>query len=271
MKKHKGTGTGARDVIDAITRGLRRGEKEYGIKVNQILCCIAWRPDWAREVVELARDYKDNYPCAVVGVDIAAGEDHFDQEKLPHLYEPHYEAFQIAQEYDLNITIHAGEVGDSQFVRKAVNEYGARRIGHGYKIACEPDVMEEMRRKNIHFEVCPTSSNETGGWAYDGDGRDNSDNSGECGGKEWKKHPAIDMIRYGLNVGINSDDPAVFDTSLTWQYRIGVGKMGMSKDAIITCLQNSISSAFVEEDVKVWMRNRVDIFLEEHDECMNET
>ena len=79
MKKHKGTGTGARDVIDAITRGLRRGEKEYGIKVNQILCCIAWRPDWAREVVELARDYKDNYPCAVVGVDIAAGEDHFDQ------------------------------------------------------------------------------------------------------------------------------------------------------------------------------------------------
>ena len=53
MKKHKSTG--ARDVIDAITRGLRRGEKEYGIKVNQILCCIAWRPDWAREVVELAR------------------------------------------------------------------------------------------------------------------------------------------------------------------------------------------------------------------------
>ena len=47
-----------------------------------------------------------------------------------------------------------------------------------------------------------------------------------------------------------------------------VGKMGMSLDAIITCLQNSISSTFVEEDVKVWMRNRVDIFLEEHDECM---
>ena len=82
--------------------------------------------------------------------------------------------------------------------------------------------MEEMRRNNIHFEVCPTSSNETGGWAYDCSV--DSDNSGECG-KEWKKHPAIDMIRYGLNVGINSDDPpAVFDTSLTWQYRIGWGR-----------------------------------------------
>lgn len=188
-------------------------------------------------------------------------------------------------------------MGDSRFVRKAVNEYGARRIGHGYRIAREPDVMEEMRRKNIHFEVCPTSSNETGGWAYDdssGDDCDDTDNhvdedsdnsnaneningngssdnnnnndTSKTRGKDWKKHPAIDMIRYGLNVGINSDDPAVFDTSITWQYRIGVGKMGMSKDTIINCLHNSISSAFVEEDVKVWMRERVDVFLEENDD-----
>ena len=82
------------------------------------------------------------------------------------MYDPHFEAFQRAQELGLNITIHAGEVGDSAFVCKAVNEYGATRIGHGYRIARDLDVMEKMRLKNIHFEACPTSSVETGGWNY---------------------------------------------------------------------------------------------------------
>ena len=48
-------------------------------KVNQILCCITWRPDWADEVIELANKRRNNYPCAVVAVDIAAGEEHFDK------------------------------------------------------------------------------------------------------------------------------------------------------------------------------------------------
>jgi adenosine deaminase len=110
------------------------------------------------------------------------------------LHDPHYEAFQRAKELSLNVTIHAGEVGDASFVRKAVEEYGATRIGHGYQIANELHTMEEMKLKNIHFETCPTSSEETGGWTYSR--------------KEWKKHPAVDMLRHGLNVGFNSDDPA---------------------------------------------------------------
>ena len=48
-------------------------------KVNQILCCIAWRPDWAFEVIDLADERRNSSPCAVVGVDIAAGEEHFDK------------------------------------------------------------------------------------------------------------------------------------------------------------------------------------------------
>lgn len=238
-------------VVDAVTKGLRRGEKDFGIIVNQILCCIAWRPDWADDVVQLAHDRRNDSPCAIVGVDIAAGEEHFDKDGFPHLHEPHFEAFQRAKELGLNITIHAGEVGGSDFVCRAVNEYGATRIGHGYQIAQDPDVMEEMRRKNIHFEVCPTSSDETGGWMYD-----------ERDGRDWKKHPAIQMMRYGLNVGLNSDDPAVFDTSLTWQYRIAVGKMGLTKKCILRSLEYSIHSAFLDQEGKAMLRTRIKDYLE---------
>ncbi len=54
--------------------------------MNQILCCIAWRPDWADDVIDLANDMKNNFPCAVVGVDIAAGEEHFDKVGLNYDY-----------------------------------------------------------------------------------------------------------------------------------------------------------------------------------------
>ena len=48
-------------------------------KVNQIMCCIAWRPDWADDVIRIAHDRRNDTPCAIVGVDIAAGEEHFDK------------------------------------------------------------------------------------------------------------------------------------------------------------------------------------------------
>ena len=64
-----------RPVIAAVTRGLRAGCEACGVTVNQILCCITWRPDWAEEVVDLASELKDSPGiCKVVGVDIAAGE-----------------------------------------------------------------------------------------------------------------------------------------------------------------------------------------------------
>jgi adenosine deaminase len=237
-------------IIDAVTKGVRRGENEYGVRVNQILCCIAWRPDWAKDIIEMAHERRNNTPSAVVGVDIAPGEEHFDKEESPHLHDLHFQAFQRARELRLNITINAGEVGDAAFVRKAVNEYGATRIGHGYHIVKDLECLEEMRRKNIHFELFPTSSVETGGWIHGKERRD------------WKTHPAISMLRYGLNLGFNSDDPAVFDTSLTWQYRIAVGKMGLTKRCILKTLQCSINSAFIDDEEKAILRSHVAEYLD---------
>ncbi len=54
--------------------------------MNQILCCIAWRPEWAKEVIELAHDRRNDFPCAIVGVDIAAGEDHFNEVSARHVF-----------------------------------------------------------------------------------------------------------------------------------------------------------------------------------------
>mmetsp|Transcript_28858 Transcript_28858/g.44362 ORF Transcript_28858/g.44362 Transcript_28858/m.44362 type:complete len:474 (+) Transcript_28858:180-1601(+) len=246
--KHK---VDADPVVTAITSGLRKGEEDYGIKVNQILSCINWRPDWANDVVRIAHERRHDTPCAIVAVDIAAGEEHFNKEEFPHLHDPHYRAMKKAKGLNLNVTMHAGEVASSSNIRFAVEEYGASRIGHGYHVVNDPSLMAEMKKHQVHFEVCPTSSVETGGWVLDTKQQDT---------KNWKEHPSVLMMQNGMNVGFNSDDPAVFDTSLTWQLRIALGKMGLVKDRILQSTRNSIDSAFITNDEKQTLHEVVSMF-----------
>lgn len=91
-------------VVDVVTKGLRRGEKGFGVKVNQILCCLSMKPEWSNDIVRIASQRCKDKPCAVVGIDIAAGEDHFDN--INRNTNLHVEAFKKAKELDLAITIH---------------------------------------------------------------------------------------------------------------------------------------------------------------------
>jgi adenosine deaminase len=222
-------------VVDAITRGLRRGQELYHVAVNQILCCITWRPDWANDVVRLAQERRKDTPCAVVGVDIAAGEEHFDKANNPHLYRAHFQAMKKAKSLGIPITLHAGEVsvGDL-YVKTAIDDFGACRIGHGYRMSHA--MMQYCKERKIHVEVCPTSSVETGGWKYNV--------------KNWKEHPAVRMVREHVSVSLNSDDPSVFDTSLTWQWRIALGKMGLTIEECKRSTRDAIDAAFISEAEK---------------------
>lgn len=229
-----------KQALDAITRGLRRGCEKYSVVVNQILCAICFFPDWSKDVVDLVEKHRDDFPCAVVGIDIAAGEAHFDRESP--FWKGHYEMCQRAQELGLNITIHAGETPDSaDHVQMAIEEYGARRIGHAYRIADRRDIMQIVKDKNIHIESCPTSSVETGGWQK----------------THWKNHPSVGFREFGIPLSFSSDDPAVFNTSLTWQYRIALKKMGYQKEDIFEMLRKAIEACFLDEAGKDDLRRKL--------------
>lgn len=227
--------------LEAITRGLRRGCQAFPVTVNQILCAICFFPDWSKDVVELADQHRNDFPCAVVGIDIAAGETHFDEDSP--FRKGHYDMCQRAKELGLNITIHAGETPNSaQNVKTAIEEYGARRIGHAYKIAERKDIIDLVTDKKIHIESCLTSSVETGGWEK----------------TEWKFHPANAEFRENnVSLSLSSDDPAVFNTSLTWQYRIALKKMGWGESDIMNMLQDAVDAAFLKEQGKEELRRKI--------------
>ena len=240
----------ANKVFEAITRGLRRGSEKYGITVNQIMSAINWRPDWAPKTLDLVVKHQHDFPCATVGIDIAAGEEHFDSEHFPDLHQIHYDMIQKAKLLGIPITIHAGEIqptGPKSNLRMAIEEYGASRIGHGYRTVDSPEMIQLVRDKKVHVEICPTSSNETGGWAYTGE-------------KNWKLHPMTEMVKEGLPISINSDDPGVFHTSLSWQYRVVLAKMGLDRETILQSNLHGIEGAFCSDDQKREITSKIHAF-----------
>lgn len=78
--------TDPRKAHKSVTDGLRRGCIEYDgrITVNQILCGIDFRPDWSSDVIDMANEFRNDVPCPVVAVEVAAGESHFDKDSPFH-------------------------------------------------------------------------------------------------------------------------------------------------------------------------------------------
>jgi adenosine deaminase len=91
--------------------------------------------------------------------------------------------------------------------------------------------------------VCPTSSDETGGWSYEK--------------KQWHKHPCVTMKAKGVSFSFSSDDPAVFHTSLAWQFRVALARMELTKEDLLKANLEAINAAFCSDEVKEHMRKEL--------------
>jgi adenosine deaminase len=160
---------------------------------------------------------------------------------------------QRARQIGIPITMHAGESTDlaADNVRRSIAEYGASRIGHGYRMLQDAELVRFVRDSKVHVEVCPTSSYETGGWIT------------ARGNKDWSTHPAVAMKEAGVSFSLSSDDPAVFHTSLAWQYRIALAKMNLTRQDLVECNLRAADAAFCTQEEKDRLRGVLNAFAEQ--------
>jgi adenosine deaminase len=112
------------------------------------------------------------------------------------------------------ITIHAGEAAGPDSVWCAIEELGARRIGHGIRSIEDPKLMEYLREHRILLEMCPTSNRLTSAWP------------------DYRTHPFKTCFEHGIPVCLNTDDPGIFGNTLADEIRIAREAMGVSEAAI---------------------------------------
>ena len=151
--------------------------------------------------------------------------------------ERHAEAFRrILAEGDIPIVPHAGETAGADSMWSAINVCQAQRIGHGVRCLEDDKLVDYLREHQIPLEVSPTSN--------------------VCLGvvDSIANHPIQRLIDAGLYVTVNSDDPPMFNTTLTNEFMLCAQTFDWDINMLEHLTLNALNASFLDEDKKSNLR-----------------
>lgn len=224
--KYRHLGWSDREIVLFIAERFKEESTKWGIEVGLVLCFKYESP--RREQEKLAElVYENEVLDNIVGIDLVGDEAKFDAD----FYAPICREWKKAGK---GIVAHVGESQNAKNVVLAIEKLKIDRIAHGIKVPLEdPDLLKEIKKKNIAFEIAFTSNLLTGMV------------------KDINKHPVKNMIEAGCAVTIGTDDPAVCNTTLDKEYTIlleQLTKWGMySEELMIQIFENSITHSFMDK------------------------
>jgi aminodeoxyfutalosine deaminase len=201
-----------------------------GVKLKYIFDAV--RQWGATAAMEVARIATELHSPDIVAYGIGGDELGLPTEDLKPVYD--YVASQ-----GMHRLIHAGEIGGPEIVRESVEMLGVERIDHGISIMRDERTMDFVGARNIPLDVCPTSNLRTGALARQLD----RPTAG------YSEHPLPVFIRRGLPVNLSSDDPAMFETTLTQEY-IHAQNMGLTPTEIVRLAEAGFVHSFLPPDEK---------------------
>jgi aminodeoxyfutalosine deaminase len=153
------------------------------------------------------------------------------------LFAPH---FAQAQAAGLHSVPHAGESTGPETIWEALRHLGAERIGHGIAAAQDEKLMEYLAATGVVLEVCPTSNVRTRSVPSLND------------------HPLPELVKSGVTVTINSDDPPMFDTTLGQEYEVARDLLGLDDDGMADLARTAVRASFADEPIKTAILAEID-------------
>ena len=213
-------------VVEAVIDGIRAGERDFDIKVNQLgILSRHYGPDIAMHELNAQLRFADQF----AGLDLAGDEAHFPGE----WYTAH---FKKARDAGWHITVHAGEAAGPQSIWQAVTELGAERIGHAVHAPEDARLMDFLCDKGIGIECNLTSNVQTSTVS------------------DYPSHPMRLFIDKGILASINTDDPGISAIDLHYEYEVAAPKAGLTPAMIRQAQENALTTAFLTEAEKQALR-----------------
>ena len=157
-----------------------------------------------------------------------------DYNEAPFPPAPFKEMYDKARAAGLHVTAHAGESGPAANVRDSLDILHVDRIDHGYHVVDDPALVARCRDLGTYFTCCPSTSGITSPW---------KDLSAP-------DHAIRQMVKAGLNVMINSDDPPMFNTDLANEYVRCATEMRLTPAELKQCALNGIRASWLDESTK---------------------
>jgi adenosine deaminase/aminodeoxyfutalosine deaminase len=117
---------------------------------------------------------------------------------------------------------------------------GAERIGHGLTASQDPELIEELSKRQIPVEICLTSNLRTACCTKISD------------------HPVKSYFDHGLMLTLNTDDPAMFGTSLNLEFELAQKEFGFTGEHLRELARNSFEASFLPPEKKLRLLNLLD-------------
>ena len=210
-------------VIAAILAGLADAEAALGITCRLIVAALRHHDPEVN--VQLARTALAFHGDGVVGFDLAGDEARFPARL-------HRQAFDVARDGGLGITVHAGEAGGPDEVTYAIRELGATRIGHGVHTIADPAAVQLVLDRQVTLEICPTSNVHTHAVPSIG------------------AHPIDRLLDRGVRITIGDDDPVTSRTNIARELALLNQVFGYSIERLQAFQINGLRCCFLTDEVR---------------------
>jgi aminodeoxyfutalosine deaminase len=217
-------------IFEGLERGRQRGERDFGISLLWIFDAVRhFGEEAAQRVAEFAVRFRDRN---VVGFGIGGDE----RRAAPELFR---DVYAYCRDHGLRLTAHAGESAGPDSIWGALN-LKAERIGHGITAAGDPELIEELAHRQVPIEICLSSNVRTGCCA------------------SLDQHPMRGYFDDGLMLTLNTDDPAMFRTSLSQEYQLAQHHFDFTDEHLRELARNSFEASFLPPEKKLQLLNLFD-------------
>jgi aminodeoxyfutalosine deaminase len=218
------------EVFETLAAAAEEAQVRTGVRVQWIFDATRqFGIDHVREVMRWAARYR---PQGVVAFGIGGDEAAGPAKLFPDI-------FREARDLGLHVVAHAGEACGPESIRDSVELLGAERIGHGLTAIRDAGVMTMLCERRIPLEVCPSSNVSTGLIA------------------RFEDHPLPKLLEAGLMITLNSDDPAMFGTSLQEEFVRAARCFAWNREVLSGLCRNAVESSFLTEGEKQKLRDQL--------------
>ncbi|MEO7734168.1 MAG: adenosine deaminase [Kofleriaceae bacterium] len=226
---HTARGIAMETVIGGLHDAMDDAQKRYGVTSELILCFLRHLSEAdAFATLDAALPFRSDF----IGVGLDSGE----RDNPPSKFE---RVFAKARTLGLHPVAHAGEEGPAAYIREALDLLKVERVDHG--VRCDEDVnlVDRLVREQIPLTVCPLSNQKL------------------CVVRDLREHNLARLLRRGVAVTINSDDPAYFGGYIGDNYLATAVALDLTVDELVALAENAVRASFMPAARKAALLGRI--------------
>jgi len=206
-------------VVNGIHNALVKGTAELGISSKLIMCFLRHLDEESAFItLAQAQAHKDK----IVGIGL-------DSTEIGHPASKFERVFKQALEQGFLTVAHAGEEGSADNIHQALALLKITRVDHGVRCTEDENLIEQLIAERTPLTVCPLSNVKLKVF------------------ERMEQHNIVSLLRHGLCVTINSDDPAYFGGYMTDNFLAVNHAHPMNKTELAQFTFNAIEASFISQ------------------------